>query len=75
MSSISIFTNQRRVEKQTTSEMTPYFTMTMGAFPKYFGKSNVIVTLWGVVLCWTFCVRQTPLFGTLLYDTFCVEIV
>ena len=21
----------------------------------------------------TFCDRQTPLFGTLLYDTFCVE--
>ena len=25
------------------------------------------------MLCLTFCDRQTPLFGTLLYDTFCVE--
>ena len=25
------------------------------------------------MLCLTFCDRQTTLFGTLLYDTFCVE--
>ena len=27
----------------------------------------------GGELCLTFCDRQTTLFGTLLYDTFCVE--
>ena len=53
---------------------------TKGASPNYFGKSNVIVTFrgggGGGLLCLMFCDRQTPLFGTLLYDTsFCVEIV
>ena len=27
----------------------------------------------GGLLCLLFCDRKTPLFGTLLYDTFCVE--
>ena len=27
----------------------------------------------GGELCLTFCDRQTTLFGTLIYDTFCVE--
>ena len=35
-SGVSIFTSKRRVEIQTTSEMTPYFTMT---------KSNKLHTL------------------------------
>ena len=68
MSSISIFTSQRRVQIQTTSEMTPYFIMIKCNkwFNTYLTRSTeCLPTLSSSISTISMTVVKTTLFNTL----------
>ena len=69
MSSVSVFTSQRRVEIQTKSEITPYFTMTTCMCNKLFityltCSTERLLTLPSSISTISMTVVKTTLFNT-----------